>query len=103
MKMFDAQDPNSTRSALGRRECHARSRCQGLRAAIDAAGGVSALARLVGVSQPTVSIWTRIPPHRVIAIEALTGVNRRVLRPDLYDVPERVTAVDPKRSDPTYG
>ena len=52
------------------------------------AGGVGALARLLGLSQPTVSCWKRVPPHRVIQIEASTGISRRILRPDLYDVPE---------------
>lgn len=60
----------------------------GLRAAIEKAGSICRLARLLGLSQPTVSIWRRVPSHRVIQIEALTGVSRRVLRPDLYDVPE---------------
>lgn len=60
----------------------------GLQAAIAATGGISALARSLGLAQPTVSTWKRIPAHRVIQIEALTGVSRRILRPDLYDVPE---------------
>lgn len=60
----------------------------GLTAAIDRAGSICQLARLLGLSQPTVSVWRQVPPHRVIQIEALTGVSRRVLRPDLYDVPE---------------
>ena len=64
------------------------SRDSGLRAAIAAAGGVGCLARALGLSQPTVTTWKRVPPHHVINIEALTGLSRRVLRPDLYDVPE---------------
>lgn len=56
----------------------------GLRQAIEAAGGVRALARLLGVSQPTVSGWRRVPADRVLAVEALTGIDRTVLRPDLY-------------------
>lgn len=60
----------------------------GLRTAIARAGGIARLARLLGISQPTVSVWKRVPPHRVIQVEALTGISRRVLRPDLYDVPE---------------
>jgi len=59
-------------------------RDQGLERAIEAAGGVRALARLVGVSQPAVSNWTRIPADRVLAIESLTKVPRGELRPDLY-------------------
>jgi TorA maturation chaperone TorD len=56
----------------------------GLEAAIDAAGGVSELARRLGISQPSVSNWTRIPSERVLSVEAVTNVPRTVLRPDLY-------------------
>jgi TorA maturation chaperone TorD len=56
----------------------------GLDEAIRAAGGVGALARKIGISQPSVSNWTRIPAERVLAVEAVTGVNRSMLRPDLY-------------------
>jgi TorA maturation chaperone TorD len=56
----------------------------GLEEAIRAAGGIGALARALGISQPAVSIWQRIPAERVLAVEALTGVRRTVLRPDLY-------------------
>ncbi len=59
-------------------------RDQGLERAIEAAGGVRALARLVGVSQPAVSNWTRVPADRVLAVEGLTRVPRGELRPDLY-------------------
>jgi TorA maturation chaperone TorD/DNA-binding transcriptional regulator YdaS (Cro superfamily) len=57
----------------------------GLQQAIRAAGGVSELARRIGISQPSVSNWDRIPAERVLAVEAATGVARAVLRPDLYD------------------
>jgi TorA maturation chaperone TorD len=56
----------------------------GLSQAIEAAGGVGALARALGISQPSVSAWTRVPADRVVAIEAATGIGRAVLRPDLY-------------------
>src|SRR5215218_8657800 len=56
----------------------------GLEQAIKAAGGVASLARAIGVAQPSVSAWSRIPAERVLAVEALTQVNRFVLRPDLY-------------------
>jgi TorA maturation chaperone TorD len=56
----------------------------GLSEAIRAAGGVSELARQIGISQPSVSNWIRIPAERVVSIEAATGVDRAVLRPDLY-------------------
>lgn len=56
----------------------------GLSEAILAAGGVSELVHLVGISQPSVSNWIRVPAERVVSIEAVTGVDRTVLRPDLY-------------------
>ena len=69
----------------------------GLEAAIRAAGGVGVLARALGVPQPSVSDWRRIPAERVLAVESLTGVPRSTLRPDLYpaDAPaEAARAVD---------
>lgn len=59
-------------------------RDEGLSRAIEAAGGVAALARGLGISQPSVSGWSRIPADRVAAVEALTNVPRSVLRSDLY-------------------
>lgn len=56
----------------------------GLRAAIESAGGVSELARRVGISQPSVSNWDKVPADRVLAVETATGVSRVQLRPDLY-------------------
>ena len=45
----------------------------GLDEAIRAAGGVGALARKIGISQPSVSNWSRIPAERVLSVEAATG------------------------------
>jgi TorA maturation chaperone TorD len=59
-------------------------RDNGLDEAIRVAGGVGALARKIGISQPSVSNWARIPAERVLAVEAATGVDRTMLRPDLY-------------------
>lgn len=59
-------------------------RDHGLNEAIRAAGGVSELARRIGISQPSVSNWNRVPAERVLEVEAATGVERVVLRPDLY-------------------
>lgn len=60
-------------------------RDQGLEEAIRAVGGVSELSRRLGISQPSVSNWDRIPAERVLSVEAATGVARAVLRPDLFD------------------
>jgi len=62
--------------------------------AIDVAGGVAQLARKIGVAQPSVSNWNRVPAARVIAVEAATGISRQELRPDLYRESESC-AVDP--------
>ncbi|MDA9450028.1 MULTISPECIES: molecular chaperone TorD family protein [Bradyrhizobium] len=59
-------------------------RDDGLDRAIDAAGGIAELARKIGISQPSVSNWTKVPAQRVVAVEAATGVARNDLRPDLY-------------------
>jgi TorA maturation chaperone TorD len=56
----------------------------GLEHAINAAGGVASLARALGIAQPSVSAWSRIPAERVLAVESLTRVHRFLLRPDLY-------------------
>jgi TorA maturation chaperone TorD len=57
---------------------------RGLQEAIRAVGGVTELARRIGISQPSVSNWTKIPAERVLAVESISGIRRAVLRPDLY-------------------
>jgi TorA maturation chaperone TorD len=59
-------------------------RDEGLQEAIRAVGGVNELARRVGISQPSVSNWERIPAERVLSVESATGINRAALRPDLF-------------------
>lgn len=56
----------------------------GLDEAIKAVGGVGALARALGISQPSVSNWSRVPPERVLEVEKVSGIGRQRLRPDLY-------------------
>ena len=51
----------------------------GLCHAINAAGGVAQLARKIGIAQPSVSNWNRVPAQRVIAVEVATGVSRQQL------------------------
>lgn len=61
---------------------------EALKQAVEKAGGQAALARAVGISQPSVWHWLhrsrRIPAEFVVAVEAATGIDRRTLRPDLY-------------------
>lgn len=51
-------------------------------------GGLSATARVMGVTAPAVRKWTRyrVPAERVLALEAATEerVTRHELRPDIY-------------------
>ena len=73
----------------------------GLNQAIEKVGGVSELARRIGIAQPSVSNWSRIPANRVVEVEAATGVARVILRPDLYSegpVPEEVDEIDAERA-----
>jgi TorA maturation chaperone TorD len=69
-------------------------RDQGLSQAIAAAGGVSNLARRIGIAQPSVTGWIKIPAERVLSVEAATGVAREILRPDLYERPRMDAFID---------
>ena len=54
---------------------------------VEAAGGQTKLALAVGVSQGHVSSWVRrgkLPAGRVLKIEAVTGISRHKLRPDIF-------------------
>jgi TorA maturation chaperone TorD len=70
----------------------------GLDHAITAAGGVGALARKIGIAQPSISNWSRVPAERVLTVEAVTGVSREVLRPDLYSDRPGIDEVDAARA-----
>lgn len=74
----------------------------GLEEAIRVAGGVGALAKKLGISQPSVSNWSRVPAERVLSVEAATGVSRAMLRPDLYaehaGTPGEVDEIDAARA-----
>ncbi|MFG1238029.1 Cro/CI family transcriptional regulator [Xanthobacter autotrophicus DSM 597] len=56
----------------------------GLRKAIEAAGGGAELARRLNVRRQAIYQWREVPPLRVLEIERVTGISRHVLRPDLY-------------------
>jgi TorA maturation chaperone TorD len=71
----------------------------GLSEAIRAAGGVGQLADKIGISQPSVSNWHKIPAERVLTVESVTGIPRTALRPDLYPAPARqIDEVDQARA-----
>jgi DNA-binding transcriptional regulator YdaS (Cro superfamily) len=48
----------------------------------------SALATALGINRQAVSKWDRVPAERVMEVEAVTGIPRSVIRPDIYP-PER--------------
>lgn len=60
------------------------SRDSGLQVAIAAAGSKARLAVALGVKPQSVQKWSRVPADRLLAVEAVTGIDRSVLRPDLY-------------------
>lgn len=70
------------------------ARDRGVTLAIEAAGGVGPLARKLGISQPSVSGWIRVPADRVAAVETATGVARALLRPDLFEAERTAAAPD---------
>lgn len=52
--------------------------------ALAAAGGVTALARGLGVDPSTVSGWRQLPARHVGAVARITGLPVHALRPDLF-------------------
>jgi TorA maturation chaperone TorD len=56
----------------------------GLEEVIRTAGSIRGLSRLLGISQPAISTWKRVPADRILQIESATGIPRSVIRPDLY-------------------
>ena len=64
-------------------------RTEALKRAIEAVGGLSGLAKPLGITEQAVSQWDEVPPLRVLAVEQVSGVPRHELRPDLYPEPAR--------------
>ena len=57
---------------------------EGLRLAVEAAGGIRPLARLLGIAPQSLMGWSRVPADRILQVEAVTKIRREKLRPDLY-------------------
>ncbi|WP_082666601.1 transcriptional regulator [Acetobacter senegalensis] len=55
-----------------------------LKRVIEAVGGVTPLASLLGIKPPSIYSWKEIPPRRVVRIAEITGIPACELRPDLY-------------------
>jgi DNA-binding transcriptional regulator YdaS (Cro superfamily) len=47
-------------------------------------GLLARIARSLGVAPSTVSMWQQVPSGRLVAVEQITGIERHLLRPDLY-------------------
>lgn len=58
-----------------------------IRTAADRVGGVTALANLLGITKGAVSQWERVPAGHVLRVEALTGLSRHTMRPDIFGPP----------------
>ncbi len=61
---------------------------EALREAVDRVGSQAAMARLVGVAQPSVWRWLNqrhaLPGRHVLAVEKATGISRHDLNPLFY-------------------
>lgn len=52
--------------------------------AADNCGGLSKLAKRLGIRRQTLYQWERVPVLHVLTIEELSGVSRHTLRPDVF-------------------
>jgi DNA-binding transcriptional regulator YdaS (Cro superfamily) len=55
-------------------------------------GGMSKLAKAVGLHRASRWYWTRVPPQHVKAVAAATGIPAHELRPDLWDAPDTTSS-----------
>ena len=56
-------------------------------------GGNGGIATALGnLTSQAVSQWNRVPPARVLDIEALTGISRHELRPDIFGAATKADA-----------
>ncbi|MEI9806345.1 MAG: Cro/CI family transcriptional regulator [Pseudolabrys sp.] len=74
-----------------------------LNEAIRVVGSISELARQLGISQPSVSNWSKVPAERVLSVETLTASTWVVLRPDLFGASNAAGDVDEGRCSARAG
>ncbi|WP_025091484.1 hypothetical protein [Brucella intermedia] len=48
-------------------------------------GRLTALSKYLGVKHPSILQWKDVPADRLIAVNTFTGIDRRILRPDLFE------------------
>jgi DNA-binding transcriptional regulator YdaS (Cro superfamily) len=68
--------------------------------AIEGGGGLRSVADKLGVRYQAVQKWRasgRVPAERVLALEAVSGVSRSELRPDLYPLETSVPSTVARR------
>ncbi len=52
-------------------------------------GGATGLANaLGGITSQAIAQWKKVPANRVLRVEAISGISRHELRPDIYPPPE---------------
>jgi DNA-binding transcriptional regulator YdaS (Cro superfamily) len=55
-----------------------------IKRAIKEAGGITALAKGLGITHNAIYSWHRVPAERVLDVECVTGISRHDIRPDIY-------------------
>jgi hypothetical protein len=73
------------KSFLSRYSFFMKHRSEPLLEALIAIGGISELARNLGVTRQAVSAWNRVPLKYVKRVSELTNIPHHRLRPDLYE------------------
>jgi DNA-binding transcriptional regulator YdaS (Cro superfamily) len=64
-------------------------------------GLLAEIARRLGVTRAAVAKWKQVPPLRVLAVEAISGISRHDLRPDIYPRPFQPRRRSSKSHNPT--
>lgn len=59
----------------------------GLAAALSKFSRRKVFAAAIGITTQAIAQWDRVPSKHVIAVERVSGIDRHVLRPDLYPPP----------------
>lgn len=55
---------------------------------IERAGGVTKVARECGLTHPSVSVWTQVPPRHVLTVARLSNLTPHEIRPDIFGAPQ---------------